>query len=313
MLEQVKQRIKHFLPSFCLDYFRRLKDVPVYFKILRLYSPEKSSYSAIYRWLWPKKLVLFYPLRPNLAYAEYKLCALLGYTITDQINSKPDVVFRREIATQIETDLRLKDHFPNVINNHDIDISKQQVQDVVQQVFGYALEVDPLTYNDFAVKKSDQNYTHDGTVVKCPLPEAQIEQGYVYQRLIDNRTDENNIVDIRVAFADGLFEKAMLKHRPIKTRFENINSKVDVVAIETVLSPDEIKATQAFVQIMGLNYCELDILRDAKNGKVYIVDCNATPAFGPPTGMSQDDASAYLVFYTSAFQKMLKQHTINKK
>jgi len=48
-----------------------------------------------------------------------------------------------------------------------------------------------------------------------------------------------------------------------------------------VLSEEEADRVQRFCRGMGLDYGELDAVRDASSGRLYVVDVNNTP-FGPP-------------------------------
>ena len=45
-----------------------------------------------------------------------------------------------------------------------------------------------------------------------------------------------------------------------------------------------------FCRRMGLDYGELDMLRDREDGRLYIVDVNNTP-FGPPHGLPKAHAA----------------------
>ena len=49
-----------------------------------------------------------------------------------------------------------------------------------EDVFGYALDVDPTTYTGRIVKKLDENATHDGEVVDGPIPADDVAPGFVY-------------------------------------------------------------------------------------------------------------------------------------
>jgi hypothetical protein len=49
---------------------------------------------------------------------------------------------------------------------------------------------------------------------------------------------------------------------------------------EEALSADEISNIGKFARSIGLDYGELDVLRDRDDGRIYIVDANKTPT-GP--------------------------------
>ena len=53
---------------------------------------------------------------------------------------------------------------------------------------------------------------------------------------------------------------------------------------------------------MGMDYGELDILRDNDNGKIYIVDANKTPGFNFD-GCSESDKTIIIRRLTAAFKE----------
>jgi len=103
---------------------------------------------------------------------------------------------------------------------------------------------------------------------------------FICQRLVDNNLDDY-VVDIRIPFVLGNPLSAYVKFRDRGRRFDNANSHVRLVAPSEVLTIDELLLCRRFCHAIGLEYGELDILRDGKNGRIYIVDANDTPA-GPP-------------------------------
>ena len=72
-----------------------------------------------------------------------------------------------------------------------------------------------------------------------------------------------------------------LKERPVDQRFENLNTRVRLTTAADCFSPDELAKIKAFCRAMRLDWGGLDILRDAADGRIYIVDVNKTD-MGPP-------------------------------
>jgi len=139
-----KENLKSYLiPEYFLDYYRRAKDVASYYQQRKNFGVEKQIVDLIRSFFKPKLKVFFYPTRPSGIFVEFKLCAYLGVTITDRLTSKPDVVFRREAKTQIDSNLKLSRQFTRIINNNNIDISKKNVQEKMELIFGYPLAIDP--------------------------------------------------------------------------------------------------------------------------------------------------------------------------
>ncbi len=48
------------------------------------------------------------------------------------------------------------------------------------------------------------------------------------------------------------------------------------------MSGQEISNLLQFCQLMGMDYGELDVLRDRQDGRIYVVDANSTPLPPPP-------------------------------
>ena len=71
-----------------------------------------------------------------------------------------DVVFVFDDSTTSDTGAKLEPALKaKAINDRIDDISKTHVAKVFQEVFGYGVDIDPLTYQGKAVQKSDINAT----------------------------------------------------------------------------------------------------------------------------------------------------------
>ena len=79
-----------------------------------------------------------------------------------------------------------------------------------------------------------------------------------------------------------------LKERPIDKRFANLNTRVRMTTTIECFSTEELSNIKAFCAAMQLDWGGLDILRDAKDGCIYIVDVNKTD-MGPPLALSIKD------------------------
>ena len=162
------------------------------------------------------------------------------------------------------------------INAHIADISKTHVADVFEQIFGYSVGVDPMTYDGRAVQKSDTNATHAGQIVNCPLNEAELVQGCVYQKLIDSTPNGLQSEEMRVAYVGGEIPAVFYKFKDLEKRFSTVYARVDVREAKDVFSVDEIKMLNQFCAAMGLDFGALDVLRDKNDGRIYVIDVNKT-------------------------------------
>ncbi|MBI3574020.1 oligosaccharide flippase family protein, partial [Candidatus Kaiserbacteria bacterium] len=106
-----------------------------------------------------RKFVLFYPEKPKTYHVLYRICHALGYTITDDPRVPADAVIDFEDTTIRNPNLVLEvlRKKRKVINISCNDISKETVDRVFAEVFGYGISVDPLTYRGTCVKKSNTN------------------------------------------------------------------------------------------------------------------------------------------------------------
>jgi len=173
--------------------------------------------------------------------------------------------------TQVET----KPSKHASLNGDCTDISKSHVAHTFQSVFGYALSIDPETVAEPFLEKGEENGIHDGKIQNGPVP---AEPGRVYQKLIDNRTQNGTVLDLRCPTVFGEIPLVFLKERPIDRRFENLNTRVRLAAAADYFSVD------TFCAAMKLDWGGLDILRHADDGRIYIVDVNKTD-MGPPLAL----------------------------
>jgi len=247
------------------------------------YAPREvleNVLSTTQKLLFARKRILFYPEYPSPMSVPFKICPLLGHTMTNDPSQSFDAVFWWDDTTFPKRDPvldRLIKHY-DVINARCTDISKTHVEQVFSKVFGYSSTVDPRSYHGRCVKKSIYNSIHkdQSTVINCPV--ESIESDVIYQRLIDNRVDGAEVAeDIRVPIFKDSIPFIYLKHRPLDARFAELTSSI-LVEVDDVLSPKEQDLILTFCDEFGLDYGELDVLRDNASSKIYIVDANKTPA-----------------------------------
>jgi hypothetical protein len=170
-----------------------------------------------------------------------------------------------------------------VANLRCTDISKRRVEEVFAAEFGYSSFVDPETHEGECVMKSDMNALHDGRIIRCPAPREGA--GVVYQRVLNNETEGGFVVDLRVPVFRGHVPFVYLKHRPLANRFSNTNAFVRIAGSAEIFSDNELAGILRFCEAIGLDYGELDVLRDSAGGKIYIIDVSKTP-WGPPNHLT---------------------------
>lgn len=247
---------------------------------------------------------LFYPQPPKHRSIIYKICFISGYRITCDPALAHDLAFSWEIATHRNPDATLAalDRRTPVINLRCTDISKRRVDEVFREVFGYSLMIDPRQYRGPCVAKSDLNAEHDGRILQCPV--ETVQEGSVYQRLVNNRVEGDLVMDIRVPVLRDHIPFAYIKyhHAAENVRFREAHAATLAELSERV-SAGEARKILEFCARIGLDFGELDMLRDNDDGRLYIVDVNNTPR-GPPRTMSPRDHWHALRRYQAEFERM---------
>ncbi|MFN0031281.1 MAG: hypothetical protein ACKVOR_03880 [Flavobacteriales bacterium] len=256
-------------------------------------------------WKWMRKfrlpVIVAYPDFPSKKTTLFKIADQLGYRLTNKTVKHPEVViYFEDITHGCSDDLRSTYPDTKMLNEHCTDISKKKVDAVHQQIFGYNTFIDPVTYQGVAVCKSDTNALHDGRMVQCPLPHA--EDAVVYQVLIDNTHSKEYVMDYRVAVIGNEVVTAYKKFKRHEVRFTNEVSYSEMHSPESLFSEGELQLIVAFAKAMGAHFCELDVLRNKTDNRIYIIDLNKTP-YGPPAGLPVRDASMAVMLLTSAFRK----------
>ncbi len=261
--------------------------------------------------------ILFYPDMPRYYYIYYPIAHQLGYRMTTDPHARAalavsfkDITVRVPDATEQTLAAR-----GMLVNGACRDISKEHVEDIFQEIFGYGMRVDPRAARGDIVKKSNANAAHDGKVVQAPL---EPEEGFIYQKLINNR-ENDRVADIRTQICGDTIPFCMLRTRSAFDRFDNTETAT-VRETADLLSSEEVALVLAFCKKIGLNWGELDVLRDRDDGKIYIVDANNTTG-GPRPGFhcTYGEYVVYLDRLTRAFASVFLggaadgKQTTNKK
>lgn len=230
--------------------------------------------------------VLTYPELPGSKSIIYKLSRHNRWVLTNNPRKKCDFA----IAWQDRT---LRDDFPvlrdlqkkmPVLNLHCNNIMKTYIDEFVYEVFGFKTRINPSIHNGPAVLKSEWNATHSGEIVQCPVD--TVEENCIYQIVINNKTEDGFFEDIRVPVAAGAIPFVYIKLKSPESRFETKASKVLLKQPDDILSADEQQKILEFARIIGLDFGEVDVLRNRDDGRIYVVDVNNTP-YGPPANLDE--------------------------
>jgi hypothetical protein len=290
------------------DRRAELRDARRHFLLRRRFVAGKDLIASLRPALRPRKTILFLPERPAQASVAYQLCALLGFAITTNPRRRFDAAFNLKDATFCDAAAwqDLPASVKRIINVRSLDISKRAMARAFEEVFGYAIAVDPVRHCGRIVEKSNRNAAHDGRELRGPLASGGVRAECVYQKEIDNTSDKNNLVlDHRVPVHGGRIPLVYLKYRPMATRFANANTFVELVEPAAVFSPPELDKLLLLAGKMGVDYGEFDVLRDRKDGRIYVVDINNTP-HGPPNGLPESQCGIALERLAKSFELLLE-------
>ncbi len=225
--------------------------------------------------------IAFAPDQPRPWYLIWPVLHVAGARIVKNVE-EADIVMQFDDSTETSIPTALA-HSPNAktVNFECTDISKSRVAEAFEIAAGYGLGVDPETYNGMIVDKSEINAAHDGRIVAGPFPK---EEGRAYQRLVDNEIPGGLVEDLRTCTVNGEPAIVFIKRRPLSRRFHNYNTEVFIKKPQDVFSADELDVIRAFSMEIKLDWGGVDVLRDAKDGRIYIVDANKTD-MGPPVAL----------------------------
>jgi len=247
--------------------------------------------------------ILFYPQVPHEPYVVYKIRSALNYQITNNTSDDFSFAIAWNDTTIWPADPVLEElaRRARVINLACRDIRKSFVEEVFSEVFGYTTAIDPTIYQGNLVQKSEENAAHNGEIISCPI--THLEEGFVYQRLIDNSVNDELVLDLRVPIFRGEIPFVYLKYREIEGRFGNKNRSVTVAETDEVFSQAEQRLIFDFCPKVGFDLGELDVLRDRGDQKIYIIDANNIP-YGPPNQISPKDAELALAKMARTFEQV---------
>ena len=257
--------------------------------------------------------ILFYPDVTKFGFVAYRLCRFLRYRITNDPTQQYDVAFKRKDGTR--TDPAALNDLPmdvdRIINSRSHDISKNRVDAVQEEVFSYPTAVDPTTHQGEALKKSDENALRDCEIITCPIPEDSVDPDYVYQKLINNETGDDQTLDYRVTIIGNQIPAVVLKYHPLKRkRFVDI-SGADLATADSVFNDEEQAKILEFARAMGIDFGEFDVLRDVDDDRIYIVDTNNTP-YGPTGKLGWFGRRAALKLMAPAFRDLIDRFRLGE-
>lgn len=278
-----------------------------------LISKVEVLRECLVRCFFKRKIILFYPDKPVPLHILYKMLFFLGYRSTTDPRSKWDLAikwansydgnpFLPKRASVLEGVGKDSGHLP-FLNLEAESISKDHIGQIFNEVFGYPVAVDPTIFTGECVAKSNWNALHQGRIIECPIQCREPDVNY--QRIIDNEVAGGLVEDFRVPIIGSQIPFVYRKYRSIENRFidrKHTASGANLDEVENVFLKDETSMLKEFSKRLGLDYCEMDVLRDKKTGEIYVVDVNNTPS-GPPLSLSTMEEKISILRLARTFEK----------
>ena len=180
-----------------------------------------------------------------------------------------------------------------IINENLLNIKKDFLDEKFKEAFGYSVMVDPTKHRGMVYVSSTQNAIHLHKLIQCPIQEWQVDrkvrpsnQGEphyrIYKRWIDTRISPDTIRDFRIVIMGGRVVYLMEKHLDYTcVSHPKKGKKFEVYGHNTMdkfFSKEEQNQIREWIDLMGADFGEADILRDNSSGLMYIIDKNPIPA-----------------------------------
>ena len=243
---------------------------------------------------------------PDLAKDGSKLwhiCQELGIEIVNDIDGEWDKAIYwniKEFAV------------PNVINIRCTNIYKDAVDAAWYKASGYSITIDPRNYGSDYVRKSKNQYIshtgerHDGRVF---TESRQPEPNYVYQKYINTKTEgemNQRYVTVRVP----IFGKHIpcLYIKGSRDPFKETRTKNMIIPHEDIgewISKKELGWLFKFCEIMGVDFAEIDMLRDVDTREIYAIDVNNIAGDGMYGKLQPEEVKRVKKMFAESFRRLL--------
>lgn len=247
---------------------------------------------------------IVWPELPSRRSTLYKICRELGWELTNKPRRKVAGVMRFEDVTEKSRALDgwLSQTGCAIWNEQCTDIRKQTLELHHHSAFGYGMAIDPASHRGPLVEKSDENAKHDGHILDGPMDQAAIDSSNVYQRVIRNQDEAGRWLDLRLVWIRRETPLVYLKFKNESERFTNLTHSVSIADTGACFSNEELMRVNELMRLHGVDSAELDILRDADSGQIFVVDINPTP-WGPPSHLDRESSQKAIQMCAQVFRK----------
>ena len=187
----------------------------------------------------------------------------------------------------------------DAINAACVDVSKSRVDAAWAEVAGYTIQVDPMRNSGPLVVKPEENGAHAGRLVEGPTARRP---GFVYQRFV--RTRSNGRLLSTRAVIIGRELPVVLDYWAAESDIFHGPGHCVARAAQDVYSDRESEQLLSFAERMGMEFGELDVIRDEESGLIYVIDANRTSLI--PARLSRADLRRSYLAMVPALGRLLQ-------
>lgn len=163
-----------------------------------------------------------------------------------------------------------------VVNLHCNNLDRFHIDKMFTKVFGYSSLAKP---GEKCIRKGNyQGGGHHAEHTTCPVESFD---GYIYQKFIDARINDNTIRVIRPIIFGKKIKALIVKESDASDPFEQ-NDKISKEYFYNnnqewnFYNNIEIKQMEKVAELLNIDYAEYDVVRD-KDNRIYIIDINNIP------------------------------------
>lgn len=259
------------------------------FALLHMFGNTKTKYT-----------INCYPSKPWPVYTLWNMAKVCGFNLENGKSNNNGITIVFEDRTQIDK-AALPPEASTWINGRCLDIRKSTVAKLYTEISHRSLLVNPKEYKDQMVQKLEKNGTHSGKIIHGPI--TKILANYVYERLINNETNnESEIKDMKVVIVGSQIPLIYEIYRDKNKRFKSYGRDTKIASTDGLLSKNEQEEILTIANKIGLDFGEMDVLRDKANSHIYIVDINKTTV-SPPADLTFAERTKALRIIGRAFEQ----------
>lgn len=197
----------------------------------------------------------------------------------------------------------------SMVNSIPVERDKWLLGTVFRNVFGYDVNIEPKTYQGWAIKKVRTHGIH-GVPIKCPYVESggRGRSGFVYQKLITNHANDSHVEEWRISLYRRVIGKMIVSRKWLLkddlgfSRCER-RPKTFTFDVGQVFSRYELNSLWDLAGRMGVNIGDLDVIRGL-DGKLYVVDATVNTSVPPMKLYKNCTFDYYIARHAEAFKEV---------